>query len=189
MPLLLGNTASAGLENLLVGSYDSIATSTLPSGGGGLTFTSIPQTYTHLQLRILTKSQGSATDYYFWRLNGDAVSGNYRTHSLVGDGSSVSANTNPTGNTSAFIPHTIPGTTATNVFSAIIIDILDYKNTSKYTTMRTLSGFDANGSGQVAFSSGVWLNGSAVNSISIGGYNTQLNSNNCSYSLYGIKGD
>lgn len=169
------------------GAYDSIATTNGSSGGA--TFTSIPQTYTHLQLRIITKSQGAATDFYNWRLNGNATSGNYRTHTLLGTGASVSSYTNTTGNTSAFIPTENPGTNATNVFATIIIDILDYANTNKYTTMRTLAGWDANGTGQVSLSSGVWLNTSAITSIAIGGYNTDLSySGNASYALYGIKG-
>lgn len=171
------------------GAYESIATA--DGSGGGATFTSIPQTYTHLQLRLMIKSvyTGASTDYYFWRFNGDSTSGNYRTHSLVGNGSSASANTNPTGNTSAFIPHLIPANSLTSVFSGIVIDILDYTNTSKYKTMRTLSGFDANGSGEIALSSGVWLNTSAVTSITFGGYNVGINSTNYSYALYGIKGN
>jgi hypothetical protein len=168
------------------GAYDSIATGN--GSGGGVTFYSIPQTYTHLQLRVMLKTTSSGTDYYFWRCNGDTTSGNYRTHSLLGDGATASANTNPTGNTSAFIPHIIPGTAATNVFSGIIIDILDYTNTNKYTTMRTLSGYDANGTGQIALSSGVWLNTSAVTEITFGGYSVGLNGTNYSYALYGIKG-
>jgi hypothetical protein len=170
------------------GAYDSIATAN--GSGGGVTFTSIPQTYTHLQLRIITKSQGAGTDFYNWRFNGNATSGNYRTHTLLGTGSSASSYSNTTGNTSAFIPTENPGTNATNVFAAIIIDILDYADTNKYTTMRTVAGWDANGTGQVSLSSGVWLNTSAVTSIAIGGYNTDLTySGNASYALYGIKGN
>jgi len=190
-------TASTATSNYIpishwepVGAYDSIATA--DGSPGGVTFYSIPQTYTHLQLRIMLKSTittGSNTDYYYWRFNGDTTSGNYRTHSLLGAGSTASANTNPTGNTSAFIPHTIPGANMTNVFSGIIIDILDYTNTNKYTTMRTLSGFrNPSTTGEMALSSGVWLNTSAVTQITFGGYATGLNGTNYSYALYGIKG-
>jgi hypothetical protein len=176
---LVGNSV------IMPGSYDSIASTN--GSVGGATFTSIPQTYTHLQLRIITKSQGAATDFYNWRFNADAASGNYRTHTLLGTGASASSYTNTTGNTSAFIPTENPGTNATNVFAGIIIDILDYTNTNKYTTMRTLAGWSANGSGQISLSSGVWLNTSAVTSIAIGGYNTDLSySGNASYALYGI---
>jgi hypothetical protein len=181
------STRSGMAGNTLIypGSYESIASTN--GSVGGATFTSIPQTYTHLQLRIITKSQGAATDFYNWRVNADATSGNYRTHTLLGTGSSVSSYTNTTGNTSAFIPTENPGTNATNVFAGIIIDILDYTNTNKYTTMRTLAGWSANGSGQISLSSGVWLNTSAVTSIAIGGYNTDLSySGNASYALYGI---
>jgi hypothetical protein len=181
------STRSGMAGNTLIypGSYESIAST--DGSVGGATFTSIPQTYTHLQLRIITKSIGANTDYYNYRFNGNATSGNYRTHSLIGTGSAAAADTNPTGNTSAFIPHTIPGTNATNVFSGIIIDILDYTNTSKYKTIRSFGGFAANASGEITLSSGVWLNTSAITSIAIGGYNTDLSyTGNASYALYGI---
>ena len=168
------------------GAYDSIATTNGSSGGA--TFTSIPQTYTHLQLRIITKSQGAATDFYNWRLNGNATSGNYRTHTLLGNGTSASSYTNTTGNTSAFIPTENPGTNATNVFAAIIIDILDYTNTNKYTTTRGLSGLDNNGADRtVDFQSGVWLSTAAISSITL-----TLSANSFAslsqFALYGIKG-
>ena len=164
-----------------------IPIATLTSSGGA-TFTSIPQTYEHLQLRVFTKSQAAGTDYYNWRYNEDATSGNYRTHTLLGNGTSASANTNPTGNTTAHIPTENPGTNATSVFGVIILDILDYSNTNKYTTTRILAGWDANGSGQVSLSSGLWLSTAAVTNIAIGGYATQLTtSGNASYALYGIK--
>jgi hypothetical protein len=42
---------------------------------------------------------------------------------------------------------TSDGITA-SVYSAGVIDILDYANTNKYKTMRILDGTDANGSGE-----------------------------------------
>jgi len=185
-----GTSAASAASNAVIpasifGAYDSIASGV--SSAGGITFSNIPQTYTHLQLRVKTKSQGSATDYYYYRFNGDTTSGNYRTHSVYGNGTSALANTNPTGNTTAFIPHTVPGTTATNVVGALIIDILDYTNVNKNKTNRIFSGWDANGTGEVAISSGVWLNTSAVTNIAFNGYNTGMGTE-CSYALYGIKG-
>jgi hypothetical protein len=55
--------------------------------------------------------------------------------------------------------------------------------------MRTLSGFrNPSTTGEMALSSGVWLNTSAVTQITFGGYATGLNGTNYSYALYGIKG-
>jgi hypothetical protein len=54
MPIL-GIIASAITGNLVTTSYESIETVTVGSGGSAtvLTFSSIPATYTHLQIRVL----------------------------------------------------------------------------------------------------------------------------------------
>jgi len=68
-----------------------------------------------------------------------------------------------------------------------IVDILDYANTNKYTTMRSLSAYDANGSGLVWFQSLLWMNTNAITNIKIirstSGFNQYSH-----FALYGIKG-
>ena len=115
------------------------------------------------------------------QLNSDTGS-NYARHYLNGNGSSVGVGAN------ASFSNFFVGTTgnATSTFGASVIDILDYANTNKYTTSRSLSGADANGSGFVQFFSGLWMNTAAVTTITITG-----DSNFDQYSqfaLYGIKG-
>ena len=71
-------------------------------------------------------------------------------------------------------------------FTANILDILDYTNTSKYKTVRVLTGNDGNGAGYVFFTSGSWQSTSAINSL-----NLSLNYDFAQYSqfaLYGIRG-
>lgn len=167
-------------------SYESIATVTVGSGGtASLQFSSIPSTYKHLQLRGISKSAGSGSPYAFQiRFNGDSGS-NYTYHRLIGNGSSASslATTGATQISCMYEP-----TTETNVFAGGVIDILDYTNTSKNTVVRTLGGYDANGSGYATFFSGVWLNTAAVSSITL---ITESGTNTAQYSqfaLYGIKG-
>ena len=176
------------------GAYDSIATVTVGSGGAAtVTFSSIPATYKHLQLRILTRSTRATTWEGSWvYFNTDTTngpgSGNYTRHLIDGDGSSVVASASiPTqGGT---VPTNTPGTsTAANIFGVGIVDILDYADTNKYTTARVLTGFDANGSGDVRFISGLWRQTAAVNAITL---DTQSGGNFAQYSsfaLYGIKG-
>ena len=86
--------------------------------------------------------------------------------------------------------HRIPAATSTaSVFGGIVIDLLDYSNTNKYKTLRSLGGWDANGSGRIILNSGLWGNsGSAISSIDIV---TSTGNNFVQYStfaLYGIKG-
>jgi hypothetical protein len=164
------------------GAYDSIASTTVGAGGTStITFSSIPSTYTHLQIRGL--SLNSSNVDYVLRYNGDSGS-NYRGHVLYGDGSSIfSANTfggTYTGNDIAF-------NSGTTYPVAFVTDILDYTNTNKNTTLRGLYGTDANGSGQMAFISGLWMNTAAVTSITITA-TTGTFSQYSSFALYGIKG-
>jgi hypothetical protein len=76
-----------------------------------------------------------------------------------------------------------------NMFSASIVDILDYANTSKYKTIRVLAGADVNNQTGTTFglSSGSWRSTSAVTSITIGtsGFNFAQYTQ---FALYGIKG-
>ena len=187
MPIL-GITASQISGHLSSPGYDSIATNTVATTAASITLSSIPSTYTHLQLRVQVKSTSSGTDWFYIRFNGVDTSSNYYGHWLYGNGSSaLTSAPNPPGNTSAIVLGDTPGTAATNVFSSFVIDILNYTSTNKTKVLRSLGGYDANGTGMVALSSGLALSTSAITSITIGGYNGAMNTNS-SFALYGIKG-
>lgn len=166
--------------NLYFSSFDSIATTTVGAGGAStITFSSIPSTYTHLQLRgILFNS----TDVGIIRLNNDSGN-NYATHGLQGNGSAVSVYANTSVNKLMQLGTAVSNSTSPYTF---VLDILDYTNTNKYKTGRALQGFDTNGGGQIQLLSGVWLNTNAVNRIDI----IAASGTNAQYSqvaLYGIK--
>lgn len=166
------------------GSYESIATVTAGAGGSSsISFSSISGTYQHLQIRGI----GSLTSDNESRIqvNGDTGS-NYAFHQLLGNyagGGSVIA-TAGTSTTS------IKGQVSYDQFSPFIFDILDYKDTNKYKTIRTLSGTNNNSTGTnsyVRFSSGLWMNTAAITSVTIfpaSGNFAQYSS----FALYGIKG-
>jgi hypothetical protein len=183
---MIGNI-SAGLYGVGVApstnSYESISTVTVGAGGqASITFSSIPSTYKHLQLRILGSDDGAGSEYGNMTFNGDTAA-NYASHQLYGDGSSAAANAFP--NNNQIYLHRISGSIA-NTFGAIIVDILDYASTTKNKTVRELGGYDANGSGRISFSSGVWMNTNAITSITAttGGSKWLQYT---SFALYGIK--
>ena len=166
MPIL-GILASAITGNLVTSSYESISTVTVGSGGSAsITFSSIPATYKHLQIRAICKTTAATSNInsIFGQFNSDTGS-NYARHYLNGSGSAVGAGA------SASIASMFFGTNietlGTSAFAVNIIDILDYTNTNKYKTTRSLSGVDANGTGYVQFMSGLWMNTAAVTSITI----------------------
>jgi hypothetical protein len=189
MPIL-GILASAITGNLNVNSYESIATTTV--GGGGqstVTFSSIPATFEHLQIRgILRNTAGTASSNdLFMRFNSDSGA-NYRAYKQIGgDGSSAFAAASGTTNEIRNAYFLNDGNTA-SVYSAWICDILDYRNTNKYKVTRALNGQDLNGSGSIRFFSGLWISTSAITSIDLtveGGNNFKQYTQ---FALYGIKG-
>jgi hypothetical protein len=80
------------------------------------------------------------------------------------------------------------------MYNAAVIDILDYTNTNKYTTLRSLSGWNKNNSAltnDIRLSSGLWMNTNAVTTIRLY-VNDGLNLSwytGSTISLYGIKGE
>jgi hypothetical protein len=169
----------------VIGSYDALATVIVPSGGlSSITFAGIPQTgYSHLQIRGLARSSGGAsnTSIIFNNDNGN----NYASHWLTGNGSSTTGTGSSTSRANLYVDITGANSSGA-MWSADVIDILDYVNTNKNTTIRALAGQDFNSSGTTWLVGGVWLNTSAVNSITF----TQNGVNFTEYSqfaLYGVK--
>jgi len=169
-------------------SYESIATVTVGSGGSSsISFSSIPSTYKHLQIRAIMRGTGTAgtVDYYALTFNGDTGS-NYSTHRLDGNGSTAYAQSSSSG--TSILNFCVPNANTTaGIFGAAIFDILDYAATTKNKTVRVPSGADTNGGGQVNFDSGAWYSTAAVTSIGISvpaGNFSQYSS----FALYGIKG-
>lgn len=164
-----------------VGDFESIATTTVGVGGAtNIEFTSISQTYTHLQIRGTTYNSSTSRDV-FAQFNSDTGS-NYSRHGLYGDGATpdkfaVAPDVNMSvGYTSL----------TSNVFGVSIIDILDYTNTNKHKTIRVFCGFDTNGAGFSVLYSGNWRSTSAITSIKLFPGNGNFNQYS-SFALYGVK--
>ncbi len=154
MPIL-GIIASSVLK--VTNSYESIATVNVSSNQATISFTSIPSTYKHLQIRAIGRTTGSATPTVVPKFNSDSGA-NYYNHFIYGDGSSVSAGGGASANAGVLAKDTL----GANIFGTLVMDILDYQSTNKNKTVRTLSGFDGNGEGWVMFRSSLWLNSSTA---------------------------
>jgi len=187
MPILGIMASSITASKLFVDAYESIATVTVTGAtAASIDFTSIPSTYQHLQIRCMISGVHSASDHHdiSVQLNTDTA-GNYSFHRLRGDGSTAAgqASTNSTSMAALYLS---VSASATSNFGGSVIDILDYKDTNKYTTMRSLGGTDRNGGGAVGISSGSWRNTNAVTSIKL--FNSLGNLYQYSTAtLYGIK--
>lgn len=171
------------------GSFESIATATGTGSSGTITFSSIPSTYKHLQIRYIGRSDEVATVRNLnIRLNGDTGT-NYVYHNLTGDGSTATA----AGVTAVaqMLVRPIPAASASaNIMGAGIIDIHDYASTTKNKTVRTFVGADANTAStdwKVSLFSGLWLNTAAITSISLIAQSGNFTTDS-TFALYGIKG-
>lgn len=170
--------------------FISIATVTATGGESSLSFTSIPGTYQHLQVRGITRANDastSATDMTI-RFNSDTGS-NYTYHILQGTGATASASGNGTQTISYIFRNVVGGGTTSGIFGASIIDVHDYASTSKYKTLRAFAGSDRNASDttyRVQLSSGLWQSTSAITTITLG---CSANfASGTTFALYGIKG-
>jgi len=183
-PILTGIVASGISGHLSTNSFESIQTVTVGAGGSStISFSSIPSTFKHLQIRYLAVT-ASGGNVLVQVGNGSPDTGsNYSRHQLYGDGSSAGATA--TTSTNGMNTGYLPGTS--NYPGAGIADLLDYANTNKNKTLRSLGGGDVNGAGgYISLWSGLWLSTSAINTIQItcaGSFNQYS-----SFALYGIKG-
>jgi hypothetical protein len=166
-----------------------IATSGSLTSAGSYNFASIPQTFDHLQLRIFGRStfdRGSGNVdpvNNYLRINGDSGN-NYAYHSIVGTGATASA-----GGATAASAMVLGGSnpalrTLSGVYSNIIIDILDYRNTNKNKTVKAIGGYDANGTGIVYLLSSFLNSTAAVTSLNI--FNDADYAIGSRFDLYGI---
>lgn len=165
-------------------SFYSIQTATVDSGGTtSIEFTSIPDTYKHLQLRFIARNDTGISGLII-RFNSD-TSSSYARHRLTGDGSSAAAGAGTSITYGEILSQSgIPS--ATSTFAVSVLDILDYTNTNKYKTVRSLSGYDSNGAGGIALESDLWMNTNAISSIYIAN-NTNNFAQYSQFALYGIK--
>lgn len=170
-----------------VGSYDSLATVTVPSGGStSVTFSGIPSGYRHLQLRTSARDNAGAGTVTYIKVNfNNDTANNYAYHRVFGDGSSVTADSG-TSIAQTYANFALANSSTTQIMGAAIIDVLDYASLTKNKTIRTLAGADQNGSGRVGLSSGLWMSTSAVTSIKLVADNGTFGQYS-QFALYGIK--
>jgi len=167
-----------GISSIPSTDYELITRTTLGAYTDTVLFSSIPQTYKHLQVRLTTPGTGA-----WWlvtRINGNTSSANYTSRGSYTNGSTVSSMNFGTGTTGFTYTALIEGD---GLLSAII-DYVDYSSTSKNKNIRCLWGSDRNGAGNAGFHVGSFYQAGAVNEIGIyGSFNA-----NATFALYGIKG-
>lgn len=160
---------------------EAIATTYLEADAASVTFSSVPATYEHLQIRGTLRGASNGT--LAIQLNSDTGS-NYSRHQMYGAGSSLGTNVNAgiAFMNIAYVSWTDESTTA---YSTHTIDLLDYANTNKNTSVCSFWGFTYD---QVSFNSQLWDDTSAVSTIKL--YEAGAGANfvrGSEFTLYGIK--
>lgn len=172
--------------------YELISTAYGTGSSSTISFTSIPSTYKHLQIRMTGRSTRATypLDQVYIQFNG--VTSSYTTHELRGSNSSVTSLSY--GSTSGIYIGFIESAASTaDIYDPVVADILDYSSTTKYKTVRSMgtrqSDYAPDGIYKtISLLSGLSQSTSAVSSIDIK-VNTGNNWTSASrFSLYGIKG-
>ena len=177
-----------------VSAFDTLGSVLLNATTSAVTFSNIPQTYTHLHVKCFTRGSSGVVggSPVYVRVNGDSGT-NYSTHQLIGNGSTAYADGHA--NASYILDgwggfQSWAGGDAAGCFGIGIIDILDYTNTNKHKTAKAFWGRDDNSTnGRLMLESGSWRNTNAITSLTFttdSGYGVNWGTNT-QFSLYGVK--
>jgi hypothetical protein len=188
MPIL--GVVASSIQTVSATSYESIATWT--STSPAVSFTSIPSTYKHLQIRWFARTnRPDPNGYLTYRLNSDA-SANY-SQNLIQEDSGVLQGQGATVTGTSWGLNSMGGTGAGSSWGIGIIDIYNYANTNMYKTQKQWSG-NARGTnitnnGDIGQGIGSWASLNVVNRIDfIAGYQVTALESGSFFALYGIKG-
>jgi len=167
--------------------YELISTTILGSSAASVTFSGLGTSaaaYKHLQIRVTGRSdRGANGDGFGIRFNGDSGA-NYARHYLYGEGTGVFSGSN-TAATFAGAINVTASTSPASVYSTGVVDVLDFANVSKYTTVRNFNGTPAAGY-FVSLGSGLWLNTAAITDITLYCISGNMVTGS-RFSLYGLK--
>lgn len=155
-------------------------------------FTSIPQNFTHLQLRIVGRSPATNTggysttfDWSYMRFNGVANAASYSDHRTLSDGSSPSFTSDVNGTTAMRCGIMPSNSATTGNFGHTIVDIFNYSSSTMNKVIRSISGCDRNGSGIIQFASGLFSDTTPISTIFLGGWSSGYLAGS-RFDLYGI---
>ncbi len=168
MPIV-GSLAGASIRGfgglsvppVVLRTFDAIATYTAASTPSTITFSSIPQTYKHLQIRAVLRNTG-ASNYATISINSGSVRQNWF--------SSTAGTVSVTMTTSSDIVLSNISTAPTTYYGGNILDIEDYASTTRNKSVRNIGGFQTTQTttgGVFAFASLLSVNTGAVTSITL----------------------
>lgn len=178
MPIA-GIVASQIQGHLFASNFEAIQSQTLTSAISTVSFTGIPQTYTHLQLRMTTTTTTSGRIQMTWNSNATA---NQATEWMYGN-ATTSNGDYATGLTYLAVGYT-DGSSYPNY---TVCDIPSYTNTTLNHSFKSFNGYSNNTSSSwVAQFVGSTQSSSAINRIDLVANSGNFNIGS-TFTLYGIK--
>tara|TARA_B100000700_G_scaffold185865_1_gene204785 strand:+ start:6352 stop:6870 length:519 start_codon:yes stop_codon:yes gene_type:complete len=166
---------------------EAIATQYLEADAASVTFSSIPATYEHLQVRGSDAATGASTGQAFYiEFNGSAGTA-YSSFIWRGSGATQYADAL----TSQAYVKIWDGTQGVNTdvseYATMIMDVLDYTNTNKNTSVLLFGGQSiSNTNRRIWWGSGLWDNTAAITQIKFTPANGNMRRGS-EFTLYGIK--
>lgn len=150
--------------------FQLISTSLITTTTASVTFSSIPATYKHLQIRVVGRyTAATSISNLTLRFNGD-TGANYGYQSMRGQGTTVTS-AQPGSYQTYLLTGDMPGASASaSGFGSSFIDVIDYANTTKIKTTKTFGGNAAYL--DVFMFNGTWNSTAAITSILVSDANT-----------------
>jgi hypothetical protein len=169
------------------GTFELIQTATGTGSSGVVTFSSIPATYKHLQLRIVGRSTFANTGDEGATLTFNGVTSGYANHFLISDPSSVYAFSQTSQSSIGNLIFVPQNNQTSGYVSYTMIDVVDYTDTNKYKTVRGVNGYHGGTPKNLRTSTHYVNTTSAISSLTLtlsqGNWTTSSR-----LSLYGIRG-
>ena len=164
---------------------EAISTTYLEADVTSVTFTSIPATYEHLQLRMSVKDDRALTiDAMDFFINGDTTAANYSYHVMYAYDSTAGGY----GSTSDIQVFWITGSKDASAadYAAWVMDIPDYASTAKNTVMRWTAVSHSDSRTRLDRGSKLWDDPSAVTSLTFEPSNATNFVRGSTFTLYGL---
>lgn len=179
----------AGIE---LNKFHHLETVRLGSSAASVEFTNLGQysDFQHLQIRMVARSdEAGSSNLRDLRIQANADTGsNYAAHVMRagGDGNVYSNAAASQSSVATSFPVFPRPSNPTTQFGAVILDVLDAFETTKYTTFRMLGGAKPDGEDHIWLGSGLWMNTNALTEIKLFANSGNFGSNS-RFSLYGLK--
>jgi hypothetical protein len=165
-----------------------ISSTVLGTAQASVVFSSIPSTFSGLQLRVVGRSaQSAAYDDLVVRVNGDT--GTNYGHKNINFSTTATTSTNGNSVDGVRLVGIHANTSPADNFGAMIIDIMGNNVTTRKTSLRGFGGgfiFNGNFEGAASVTAGVWNNTAVVTSLTVSTNSASNLMAGSRVSLYGV---